>query len=129
LIEGAVAKARNGAKIADSTAVALGEIVGVISKVSDLVGEINAASREQAEGISQVNIGLGQIDQVTQQNTAGAEESASAAEELSAQADHLRQMLARFILGKQPSLPELGFHDDHGNADDAEGESKQLGWG
>ncbi len=98
LIEGSVKKAENGARIADRTAASLGEIVGGISKVSDLVAEIAAASNEQAQGIAQVSQGLSQIDQVTQQNTASAEESAAAAEELSSQAAQLQQMLARFRL-------------------------------
>ncbi len=98
LIEGSVKKAENGARIADRTAASLGEIVGGISKVSDLVAEIAAASNEQAQGIAQVSQGLSQIDQVTQQNTASAEESAAAAEELSSQAAQLQQMLQRFKL-------------------------------
>jgi methyl-accepting chemotaxis protein len=104
LIEGSVKKAENGARIADRTAGALGEIVTGITKVSDLVAEIAAASNEQAQGIAQVSQGLGQIDQVTQQNTASAEESAAAAEELASQADRLRQMLAEFRLQKGASL-------------------------
>jgi methyl-accepting chemotaxis protein len=105
LIEGSVKKAENGAQIADRTAGALGEIVAGITKVSDLVAEIAAASSEQAQGIAQVSQGLGQIDQVTQQNTASAEESAAAAEELSSQAGQLRQMLSRFKLKHgQPAL-------------------------
>ena len=98
LIEGSVTKTSNGAEIADKTAAGLEEIVAGITKVSDLVGEISVASNEQAQGISQVNVGLGQIDQVTQQNTASAEEGAAASEELSSQAEQLRQMLGRFKL-------------------------------
>jgi methyl-accepting chemotaxis protein len=98
LIEGSVQKTQNGAEIASKTAESLGEIVSGVTKVSDLVAEIAAASNEQAEGISQVNDGLGQIDSVTQQNTANAEESAAAAEELSSQAAQLKQMLTRFKL-------------------------------
>ncbi len=125
LIEGAVGKAQNGSNIATATAKALDEIVGVIGNVSELVSEINAASSEQAEGISQVSLGLGQIDQITQQNTCSAEESAAAAEELSAQADNLRQMLARFIICEQEGESDFGF-----DADNQEyGESQpQIGW-
>jgi methyl-accepting chemotaxis protein len=105
LIEGSVAKTENGTQIANGTANALKEIVGSVAKVSDLIGEISAASSEQAEGISQVTQALGQIDQVTQTNTANAEESAAAAEELASQADVLKQMLSRFALqsGVAPS--------------------------
>ncbi|APG28663.1 chemotaxis protein [Syntrophotalea acetylenivorans] len=96
LIEDSVTKTRHGNEIAEKTAAALKGIVSGTTKVSDLVAEIAAASKEQSEGIGQVTEGLGQIDQVTQQSTANAEETAAAAEELSGQADHLRQNLARF---------------------------------
>ena len=98
LIEGSVGRTQRGVAIADQTAEALDEIVGSISKVSDLASEIAAAATEQADGIAQINIGLTQIDQVTQQNTASAEQSAAAAEELSGQATELHHLLARFRL-------------------------------
>ncbi|WP_429884667.1 methyl-accepting chemotaxis protein [Geoalkalibacter halelectricus] len=105
LIESSVGKTRQGEQIAGETAAALDEIATGITKVSDLVGEIAAASSEQAEGIGQVNTGLTQIDQVTQQNTASAEESAAAAQELSGQAAQLRQLLQRFRLKGQGGAP------------------------
>ncbi len=98
LIEGSVNKTTNGTTIAHHTAAGLNEIVTSVGKVSDLVEEIAAASNEQAKGFSQINIGITQIDQVTQQNTASAEEGASAAEELSSQAAHLKEMISRFQL-------------------------------
>lgn len=98
LIEGSVEKTDNGAKIAEKTASALEEIVGSITKVTDLVAEIAASSNEQAQGISQINQGLGQIDQAVQLSTATAEESAASAEELSSQSAHLKHMLSRFSL-------------------------------
>jgi methyl-accepting chemotaxis protein len=101
LIENSVAKTRNGTELADKTAVALQTIVDGATKVSDLVAEISMASNEQAQGFSQVNLGLNQIDGVTQQNTANAEESAAAAQELTGQAERMQQMLARFTLKGQ----------------------------
>ena len=100
LIEGSVRMTENGSQIADRTAQALQQIVGDVTKVTDLVAEIAAASNEQAQGIAQVSQGVAQIDQVTQQNTANAEESAAAAEELSSQAAQLRGMLGRFKLNE-----------------------------
>ncbi len=91
-------KTKNGSTIANQTAEALEEIVGGISKVSDLVAEISAANNEQAQGITQINQGVTQIDQVTQQNTASAEECAAASEELSSQAEQMRQMMQQFTL-------------------------------
>ena len=98
LIEGSVAKTSNGSQIAQSTAKALSEIVASITKTTDLIGEIAAASQEQAQGIGQINTGLQQIDQVIQQNTATAEESAATSEELAGQSAHMREMLMRFTL-------------------------------
>ena len=103
LIEGSVAKTQNGTQIAERTATALTEIVDSISQMNELVGEIAAANNEQAGGISQVNQGLLQIDQIIQQNTASAEEGAAISEELASQSAQLRHLLERFQLsGHQP---------------------------
>lgn len=98
LIEGSVKKAQNGVTIADRTAAGFSEIEDSVIKVTNLVKEIESSSHDQAQGIQQVTIGLGQIDQVTQQNTASAEEGAAAAEQLSSQAEQLRKMLEHFVL-------------------------------
>jgi methyl-accepting chemotaxis protein len=98
LIEGSIKQVQDGSTIANGTAEALKEITEGITRASDLVGEIAAASNEQAQGITQVNEGLGQIDSVTQQNTANAEETASAAEEMSGQATELQSLMGRFTL-------------------------------
>jgi methyl-accepting chemotaxis protein len=98
LIEGSVKKVEHGTAVAQQTANALDEIVGGITQVTDLVSDIASASNEQALGIKQTNEALDQIDQVTQSNTANAEESAAAAEQLSSQAKQLKQMLSRFRL-------------------------------
>ncbi len=100
LIEGSVEKTDNGAHIADQTAAALSEIVDGVTKVSDLVAEIAAASHEQSLGIEQVNAGLHQLEDVNQQATSTSEESAAIAEELSSQTETLQQMLSRFNLGQ-----------------------------
>ena len=106
LIEGSKNRVDEGNRIAKETAEALSEIVGGIVKVGDLVGEMAAASNEQAQGIAQISQGLSQIDQVTQQNTATAEETAAASEELSGQADELRALISQFKLkGGHVSAP------------------------
>lgn len=104
LIEGSVAKVKQGSAMANQTAEALGEIVTGVGKVSTLVAEIAAASNEQAQGVNQVSQGLEQISQVVQQNTANAEETAASSEELAGQAEELQSMVLRFRT------------DDHGNA-------------
>lgn len=98
LIDGTVKKGENGTLIANRTAEALDEIVSSISKTADLVGEISVSSKEQTDGINQVNDGIRQVDQVVQRNTSGAEESAAAAEELSGQSSYMRQLLNSFRL-------------------------------
>lgn len=100
LIEGSVAKANAGAKIAERTAESLAKIVSGVTEATNLASEIAKASNEQAQGISQISIGVSQIDEVTQQNTAASEETAAAAEELRSQADMLQQLLQRFQLRK-----------------------------
>ena len=66
-------------------------------KVATLVSEIAAASKEQAQGIEQVNTGVAEMDKVVQQNAANAEESASASEELSSQAEELKVMVGELL--------------------------------
>ena len=96
LIEGSVSLTNRGAQIAEQTAAALKDIMSGTNKVSDLLEEIAAASNEQSQGISQMTAGLNQIDEVTQRNTGSAEESATAAEELSGQAEQLHKLLSGF---------------------------------
>ena len=95
MIEGSVKNADNGVTISQEVATVLDGISDNNRKVNDLVGEIAAASNEQAQGIGQINSAVGQMDQVTQSNAANAEESASAAEELSAQAAQLNMMVGQ----------------------------------
>ncbi|AKN31125.1 chemotaxis protein [Clostridium carboxidivorans P7] len=98
LIEGSIDKAEKGTEIANDTAKALYEIVDGVSKVTTLIAEIAASSNEQDTGISQINLGLEQVSQVVQTNSATAEESAAASEELSSQAEILKDMVSKFKL-------------------------------
>ncbi len=105
LIQGSVDKSDHGAAIAAKTRDSLEKIVSGVTKASTLVAEISAASNEQAEAINQINIGVSQIDDVTQQNTANVEQTAAAATQLSSQASNLQQMLNRFVLSSSGSNP------------------------
>jgi methyl-accepting chemotaxis protein len=98
MIQSSIGKTRNGTQIAEDTAEALTGIVDNITKVSDLVDEIAAATKDQAGKIDQINQGLGQIDQSIQRDTENAEESAATSKELSGQAAYLRELLQRFKL-------------------------------
>ncbi len=97
MIEESVKNARNGVDIAAEVGKVLDEIVQSVGKTTDLVGEIAAASHEQAQGIDQVNTAVTQMDKVTQQNAANAEESASASEELSAQAASMKEVVDQLV--------------------------------
>ncbi|MBI5593658.1 MAG: MCP four helix bundle domain-containing protein [Deltaproteobacteria bacterium] len=94
LIEGTVKKVTEGTALVKTTNDAFKEVAGSAAKVGELVGEIAAASTEQAQGIEQVNIAVTEMDKVTQQNAATAEESASASEELNAQAEEMKGFVA-----------------------------------
>ena len=98
LIENSTDITRTGSEAAQQSADALVTIVHKITEVSGLVDDITSASEVQATGIKEVTEGLSQIDQVTQTNTASAEETASAAEELASQSQEMSSMLARFKL-------------------------------
>ncbi|MCD6570371.1 MAG: methyl-accepting chemotaxis protein [Deltaproteobacteria bacterium] len=93
LIEGSQKNADAGVKVAEEVAKDLNEIGTNIKKAVDLLGEVAAASQEQAQGVDQINTAVSQMDQVTQQNAANAEETASASQELSAQAEQLKEIV------------------------------------
>ena len=85
-IEGAILKTAQGVGISQKVATALNEIVAKARQVDELASEVASASRQQTQGITQINTAVGQMDKVTQSNAASAEESAAAAQELNSQA-------------------------------------------
>ena len=93
LIEGSMENSGRGVTVAAETAEVLEAVTETASKAGRLVEEIARASHEQAKGIEQINLAVSQMDNVTQQNAANAEESASASEEMSGQAVQLREMV------------------------------------
>ena len=93
LIEGSQKNAEAGVAVTDEVAKNLGSIKENADKVAILIAEIAAASKEQSQGIDQVNTAVSEMDKVVQQNAANAEESASASEELSSQAAELNSMV------------------------------------
>jgi methyl-accepting chemotaxis protein len=109
LLDESLAKVANGSELSQEAAAELEQIVQRATRVSDLVGEIAAASNEQAEGIQQINRGLEQVDSVTQHNTANAEETATAAQELLHQSRQLERLLKRFTLrgGEPQAAPRV----------------------
>jgi methyl-accepting chemotaxis protein len=97
LIEESVQRAKEGKVVAGSAVEALQAIGGDVAQVADLLQGITKASEDQAQGVDQINTAVAQMDKVTQTNAAGAEESASASEELSAQAQTVRSMVAQLV--------------------------------
>lgn len=96
LIEASVDRVSRGAELADTAGTTMVDMVQATRRVSDILSEINAASREQSSGISQVGEAVTQMDQVTQQNAALVEQMAAAAASLKMQADDLVQQMAHF---------------------------------
>ncbi len=99
LISASVERVEQGSALVDRAGQTMQEVVGSIRRVSDIVGEISAASHEQHSGVQQVGQAIGQMDRNTQQNAALVEESAAAAESLKIQAQQLVQAVAVFELG------------------------------
>jgi methyl-accepting chemotaxis protein len=97
LIEGTVKRVNDGSEIVTRTNEAFKQVAGSSAKAADLVAEISAASNEQAQGIGQINTAVTELNKVTQQNAANAEESAAASEELSAQAETMQGMVAELV--------------------------------
>jgi methyl-accepting chemotaxis protein len=98
LIGSSVEIIQNAAKQADNVGATMGQVNLAIKQVSDIVGEIAAASEEQSRGIEQVNLAINQMDEVTQQNAALVEEAAAAARSLEEQANDLKDAVAVFKL-------------------------------
>ncbi|BAN23167.1 methyl-accepting chemotaxis protein [Caballeronia insecticola] len=96
LIDTSVARVQTGSTLVDEAGRTMTEIIGAVQRVTDIMGEIAAASEEQSSGIEQVSRAVTQMDEVTQQNAALVEEAAAAAQSLEDQAGRLRQAVAVF---------------------------------
>ncbi|MDM0070917.1 methyl-accepting chemotaxis protein [Variovorax sp. J31P207] len=98
LIDDSVGKVGAGSALVAEAGHTMEEIVGSVKRVTDIMGEITAASQEQTSGIEQINQAITQMDQVTQQNAALVEEAAAAAASLQEQAGNLSQIVGTFKL-------------------------------
>jgi methyl-accepting chemotaxis protein len=90
--------AKDSVGLAEKAGKLLEEMVPNITKTSDLVHEITAASEEQSSGAGQINTAMNQLNQITQQNASSSEELAATAEEMSASAEQLQQLVSYFIV-------------------------------
>jgi methyl-accepting chemotaxis protein len=96
LIQNSLDKVAVSTEFANKSGAALNEIISSVKTVDQLISEISAASDEQKRGIDQINIAVGELDTMTQQNAALVEETASASEEMSNQSQELIVMMEKF---------------------------------
>jgi methyl-accepting chemotaxis protein len=119
LIEGTLKRVNDGTLVVEKTNGEFTKVEESAIKVGELISEISAASKEQAQGIDEVNTAVSQMDTVTQQNAATAEESAAASEEMNAQAEQMRSYvgdLVALVAGKTGQGTTTGRQQTHKNA-------------
>ncbi|WP_174237442.1 methyl-accepting chemotaxis protein [Sulfuriferula nivalis] len=127
LIDDSVDKVEQGNKQAAQAGSTMDEVVNSVQRVTDIMSEISAASREQSQGIEEVNNAITQMDETTQQNAALVEQAAAAAKSLQDQAGHLEELVNQFQLTSTSSHSRLGsspknitprpgqLHQNHGH--------------
>ncbi len=125
LIEGTVKKIQEGSDTAVRTNESFEEVARQANKIAELVAEIAAASNEQAQGIEQVNVAVNDMDKVVQQNAANAEESASSAQEMTAQTDRIKRLIDDLVVLSGKRVATGAGTDDWDDDFDA-GESWQA---
>lgn len=103
LIDDSVSKVDTGASLVAKAGTTMNDIVSSVQRVTDIMGEILAASQEQTAGISEINTAVSQMDQVTQQNAALVEQAAAASESMQHQAAQLAQVVSIFKVGTAPA--------------------------
>ncbi|RTQ37333.1 methyl-accepting chemotaxis protein [Variovorax sp. YR750] len=118
LIGDSVEKVEEGSRQVADAGRTMEEIVGSVKRVTDIMGEISAASQEQTSGIEQINQAVTQMDQTTQQNAALVEEASAAAQSLQEQAGSLSQIVGRFRLehqrqAEEDTTPGIAFSPMH----------------
>ncbi|MGN5476281.1 methyl-accepting chemotaxis protein [Cupriavidus basilensis] len=109
LIGDTVARVDNGTALVGQAGTTMDEIVQAVRRVTDIMGEISAASAEQSSGIEQVNQAVAQMDEVTQQNAALVEQAAAAAGSLQDQAGRLQTVVATFRLAADGTIAAARF--------------------
>ena len=110
LIDDSVEKVTAGTQLADKAGNTMNEVVSSVKRVTEIIGEIAAASAEQTAGIEQVNQAIAAMDQATQQNSALVEESAAAAASMRDQAGALKHTIGAFVLDTERARPAAQIH-------------------
>lgn len=133
LIQTSVQKVRSGTEFVNETGKSLSEIVTGVKKVGDIVAEIAAASAEQSQGIEQVNQAVSQMDEITQQNAALAEQASAASVSMTEQSTTMSQLLGFFSVGGGGGSSSV-YQSSHatssssGTLDFTLAKSKHLSW-
>ncbi|WP_318013658.1 methyl-accepting chemotaxis protein [Roseateles oligotrophus] len=109
LIGASVDRVEVGTRLVEEAGNSMNDIVSSVQRVTDIIGEITAASTEQSDGIGQVNGAVVQLDKMTQQNAALVEESAAAAESLKDQAQRLTEVVSVFKLSSDEGHRAHGY--------------------
>ena len=107
-----------GVELVGKAGEALSSIVSRVTHISELVGEIAESAQEQSTGIAEINTGMGQLDQVTQQNAAMVEEATAASTLLKTDAEKLADLVARFQTGTSTAAPAPASAHGDGFSDD-----------
>jgi len=119
LIEASSRKVKDGAVLVENTNKGFASVSASAAQAATLVGEIASATREQAQGIQQINIAVADIDKVTQKNAAASEESAASAAKMNSQAREMTGLLGQLmtVVGGRIATQQTGaraFFDDAG---------------
>ena len=111
LIGDSVDKVETGSKLVRQAGITMDEVVASVARVTEIMGQITAASKQQSDDILQVNQAIGQMDEVTQQNAALVEEATASAESMQDQAVKLAQTVSVFKLpGRNASVAAVMAH-------------------
>ena len=108
LINASVQKIHDGSSLANEAGRTMAEVTQAVARVTDIMGEIAAASTEQRRGIEQVDQAITQMDDVTQQNAALVEEAAAASKSLEDQGQQLKQAVSFFRLDSRDAVDATG---------------------
>lgn len=112
LIEASGEKVEGGTRLVREAGDAMQQLVDGVNRVATMLGEISHAASEQSDGIGQINVAVSELDRMTQQNAALAEESTSAADQLMGQADRLAEVVASFKL-RNEAISHAGYLQQH----------------
>ena len=118
LIGNSTQQIKDGAYLVQRAGDALTEVVGMVGEISDHVSRIAQGASEQADGLREINVGVTNLDRVTQQNAAMVEQATAAAQMLRNDAGSLTQLVARFTIeGTSPRSGGSGGYDDFSPVD------------